>query len=165
MELLLKTQDLVISYGAIQAVKGVNIEVKEGTAVAILGANGAGKSTILKTISGLVKPTSGKIIFEGKEIQGKDAHKVAAMGIIESPEGRMILRNLTVEDNLRVGAYTLKKKDGKSAKQRTEENLEQVFAYFPVLKDRRKQQASTLSGGEQQMLAIGRALMASPKLL
>lgn len=177
MNTILKVENLVVSYGAIQAVKGINIEVAEGTAVAILGANGAGKTTVLKTISGMVKPKDGKIIFNGNEIQGKEPYKVASLGIIESPEGRMILRGLTVEDNLRVGAYSLKPqtilvKEGgvekevrKSVKKIVEENLETIFEYFPVLKERRKQQASTLSGGEQQMLAIGRALMAKPKLL
>lgn len=175
---ILELKDLTVSYGIINAVKGISLAVEEGSIVALLGANGAGKSTVLRTITGIVKPKSGEILLEGKDISKKEAYQVASMGVISSPEGRMILRGLTVEENLRVGAYSLKSEkkevvgeDGKvklvrkSAKRRTEENLERVFQYFPVLKERRKQQASTLSGGEQQMLAIGRALMASPKVL
>ncbi len=159
MALILEIKDLVVAYGAIQAIKGINLNVEQGNIVAILGANGAGKSTILKTISGMIKPKAGKIIFRGQEIQGQLPHHIAAKGIIQSPEGRLILMGLTVEENLMVGAYTVK------AKAEKKQNLDRVYGYFPILKERAKQQAATLSGGEQQMLAIGRALMASPKIL
>jgi|SRR5690554_1946324 len=178
MKKILEIKDLVVSYGIIEAVKGISLSVEEGTIVALLGANGAGKSTTLRTISGVVKAKSGSIIYDGEDITNKDIYKIAKSGIIASPEGRLILRGLTVEENLRVGAYSLKTKriekigdDGSvrvlkiSAKRQMEENLRRVYSYFPVLKERRNQQASTLSGGEQQMLAIGRALMASPKIL
>lgn len=177
MEYILEIKDLVVSYGIITAVKGVNIKVGKGQVVAILGANGAGKSTILKSVVGVAKPKSGKIIFEGKEIQGMIPNKISQLGIITSPEGRLIMKDLTVEENLRVGAFSLSKKtvrrvvDGKevevklSVSQQIKENLEQVYTYFPILRERKKQTAATLSGGEQQMLALGRALMASPKLI
>lgn len=174
MKKILEINNLVVSYGIIEAIKGINISVEEGSIVALLGANGAGKSTTLRAISGVVKVKSGSIIYDGVDITNKEIYKIAKSGIISSPEGRMILRGLTVEENLRVGAYSLKTKikreaDGKiikvSIRKQLEENLERVFSLFPVLKDRRNQQASTLSGGEQQMLAIGRALMASPKIL
>lgn|SRR5690554_2498794 len=175
--LALEIKDVVIDYGIIRAVKGVSMNVKKGTIVAILGANGAGKTTLIKSVSGLVKVTSGQIKFNGEVISNKEPYQIAAKGVLQSPEGRLILNGLTVEDNLRVGAYALKSKieevlvDGelkkikKSKKQRENEILQEVFEYFPVLEERRKQQASTLSGGEQQMLAIGRALMGDPDLL
>ena len=159
MSNILEVKDLVVAYGAIVAIKGVNIKVEKGSIVAILGANGAGKSTVLKTVSGLVKPKSGKILLEGHEIQGQLPYKIAGKGIIQSPEGRLIFMGLTVEENLLTGSYTIRDRDTKA------KNLERVYRYFPILKERAKQQASTLSGGEQQMLAIGRALMASPKIL
>ena len=159
MSELLKTTDLKLNYGPISALKGVDISVPEGQIVAILGANGAGKTSLLKTISGLLKPASGEITFNGVSIGGKPAHKVAAQGIMQSPEGRFVLVGLTVEENLRVGAYNIKDKAELSR------NFERVYTLFPRLKERAKQQSSTLSGGEQQMLAIGRALMGSPKLL
>lgn len=159
MSELLKTTDLKLNYGPISALKGVDISVPEGQIVAILGANGAGKTSLLKTISGLLKPASGEITFNGVSIGGKPAHKVAAQGIMQSPEGRFVLVGLTVEENLRVGAYNIKDKEELSR------NFERVYTLFPRLKERAKQQSSTLSGGEQQMLAIGRALMGSPKLL
>lgn len=159
MSNILKIENLVVDYGYIRAIKGINMQVPEGSIVAILGANGAGKSTTIRTVSGIVKAKSGKISFLDKNITNKEVHKIAARGIIQSPEGRLILNGLTTEENLRVGAYSIRKKE------ELNRNLEEVFTYFPVLKDRRKQQASTLSGGEQQMLAIGRALMAKPKLL
>ena len=177
MNNILEIKDLVISYGAIEATKGVNINVEKGGIVALLGANGAGKSTILRAISGIIRPKSGKIIYEGKEIQGELPYKIAQAGIIESPEGRMIMKDLTVEENLKVGAFSLRRKvvkkivDGKEVEtvinvhQQITDNFEKVYTYFPILKERKKQMASTLSGGEQQMLAIGRALMASPKLM
>ncbi len=159
MKELLKTTDLKLNYGPIAALKGVDISVPEGQIVAILGANGAGKTSLLKTISGLLKPSAGEITFDGVSIGGKPAHKVAQMGIMQSPEGRFVLVGLTVEENLRVGAYNIKDKAELAR------NFERVYTLFPRLKERAKQQSSTLSGGEQQMLAIGRALMGSPKLL
>jgi branched-chain amino acid transport system ATP-binding protein len=176
MDNILKIENLVISYGAIQAVKSINMQVNKGGIVALLGAYGAGKSTILRAISGVIKPKSGKIIFDGKEIQGLIPNKIAQMGIISSPEGRLIMKDLTVEENLKVGAFSLRKqtvsntRDDKqkmslSVHQQMKNNFEQVYRYFPILQERKKQMASTLSGGEQQMLAIGRALMASPKLI
>lgn len=175
---LLEVKNLVVDYGIIRAIKGINLVIEPGTIVAILGANGAGKTSTIRTINGVVKAKSGEIIFQGKPITNLDPYKLAAKGIIQSPEGRHILRGLTVEDNLLVGAYAVKpekrvtmQNDGFevektiSAKQLKKETMEEVFQMFPVLKERRKQQASTLSGGEQQMLAIGRALMNRPKLL
>ncbi len=159
MNELLKITDLKLNYGPIAALKGVDLEVKEGQIVAILGANGAGKTSLLKVVSGLLKPASGEILFDGVNIAGKPAHKVAKQGIMQSPEGRFVLAGLTVEENLRVGAYNVKSKTELSR------NLERVYTLFPRLRERAKQQSSTLSGGEQQMLAIGRALMGSPKLL
>ena len=159
MSELLKITDLKLNYGPIAALKGVDISVPKGEIVAILGANGAGKTSLLKVVSGLLKPASGEILFDGEKIAGKPAHKVAKQGIMQSPEGRFVLVGLTVEENLRVGAYNLKNKE------EIEKNFERVYKLFPRLKERAKQQSSTLSGGEQQMLAIGRALMGSPKLL
>lgn len=175
---IMEIRDLVVRYGPIQAISGVSMDIKEGQIVALLGANGAGKSTLIKCISGLVKPYSGMLIFQNKSINHLLIHQIAAEGIVSAPENRQIFKDLTVEENLRVGAYTLKKTthieknaEGveltvvKTAKQRIQENFDRVYRYFPVLLERRRQQASTLSGGEQQMLAIGRALMATPKLL
>jgi len=175
---ILEIRDLVVDYGIIRAVKGINLSVEKGTIVAILGANGAGKTTTIKAIDGVVRPSSGTILFDGANITGRPPYRLAARGIIQSPEGRMILKGLTVEQNLMVGAYSLKPErrttvgpDGKphderiSVRRRRREALDEVYGYFPVLRERRTQQASTLSGGEQQMLAIGRALMARPKLL
>ena len=159
MSELLKITDLKLNYGPINALKGVDITVPEGQIVAILGANGAGKTSLLKTVSGLFKPAGGEIIFDGKSIGGKSAHKVAKLGIMQSPEGRFVLSGLTVEENLRVGGYNIK------SKKELQRNFDRVYTLFPRLKERAKQQSSTLSGGEQQMLAIGRALMGSPKLL
>ncbi|MBN2300605.1 MAG: ABC transporter ATP-binding protein [Acholeplasmataceae bacterium] len=174
---LLEIRNLIIDYGIIRAVKGVNLDVNVGKIVAILGANGAGKSTLIRSVSGATKIKSGTITFEGEEITNRDPHKITGKGIMQSPEGRMILVGLTVEENLRVGAYSLKpetreieqngikKKIKVSVKKQVEESLKEVYQYFPILSERKKQQASTLSGGEQQMLAIGRALMGKPKLL
>ncbi len=176
---ILEVKDLVVDYGIIRALKGIDINVKEGSIVAILGANGAGKTTTIRTINGVVKAASGEILFDGKSIKNLSPHKLADKGIIQSPEGRLILRGLTVEENLMVGAYSIKSEkidtkdtEGnvistkkKSARQIKKETLEEIYSYFPILRERRKQQASTLSGGEQQMLAIGRALMGKPKLL
>ena len=134
--------------------------------MALLGANGAGKSTLLRTISGIVKAKSGSILLDGKhELKGMYPYKIAELGVIQSPEGRLIFQGLTTEENLMVGAYGLKARGEKTKKQLVNENLERVFSLFPILKERRRQQANTLSGGEQQMLAIGRALMASPQVL
>lgn len=178
MDNILEIKDLVVDYGIVRAIKGVSLNVTKGTIVAILGANGAGKSTTIRTISGIVEATQGTILFDSHDITNKDTHVIANHGIIQSPEGRLILRGLTVEENLLVGGYTIKRetieeidssgkvtRKVKSAKEITNERLEQIYSYFPVLKERRKQQASTLSGGEQQMLAIGRALMPNPKVL
>jgi branched-chain amino acid transport system ATP-binding protein len=156
---LLEIENLQVNYGPIAAVKGINMSIEEGTIVALLGANGAGKTTTLRTISGVVKASGGSIKLAGEEILNKRAYKIASMGINQSPEGRLVFYGLNVEDNLKAGAYSIK------SKKQMNENLERVYKLFPILKDRRKQQASTLSGGEQQMLAIGRALMASPKVL
>ena len=156
---LLKITDLKLNYGPISALKGVDLTVPVGQIVAILGANGAGKTTLLKTVSGLLKPSSGEILYDGVSIAGKPAHKVAKAGIMQSPEGRFVLVGLTVEENLLVGGYNIK------SKAELARNFERVYSLFPRLKERAKQQSSTLSGGEQQMLAIGRALMGSPKLL
>lgn len=158
-EILLDIKDLVVSYGPIVANKEVSIQVRQGDIVALIGANGAGKTTLLRTISGVVQPVSGSIKYDGVEISKMVPEKITALGISQSPEGRQIFRELTVEDNLRIGGYVLKDK------QQMQENLDRVFKYFPRLEERLAQQASTLSGGEQQMLAIGRALMSNPKLL
>lgn len=170
---LLKVENLQVNYGPIQAVKGINLNVEEGQIVALLGANGAGKTTTLRTISGVIKASGGKVIFDGDDISKKKAFTIASRGLTQSPEGRLVFVGLNVEDNLKAGAYSLKTKtvikDGQkiriTASQQLKDNLERVYRLFPILKERRKQQANTLSGGEQQMLAIGRALMASPKLL
>lgn len=159
MSEILSVKNLKLNYGPIAAIKGIDLTVGEGQIVAILGANGAGKTSTLKVISGLLKPKDGEIIFDGKNIAGKPAHKIAQFGIMQSPEGRFVLTGLTVEENLRVGGYNIKSKDELAR------NFERVYTLFPRLKERAKQQSSTLSGGEQQMLAIGRALMGSPKLL
>lgn len=156
---ILEIKDLIVDYGVIRALKGVNMSIKEGTIIAILGANGAGKTTTIRTISGVVKAKSGQILFDGEDITNKKPFQIAKLGAIQSPEGRLIFNGLTVEENLLVGAYSQKDK------KLINETLEEVYGYFPILKERKKQQASTLSGGEQQMLAIGRALMGRPKLL
>lgn len=158
-DILLKVSGLKLNYGPISALKGIDLEVGKGEIVAILGSNGAGKTSTLKVISGLLKPAAGTILLDGNNIAGKPAHKIAKLGVMQSPEGRHVLVGLTVEENLRVGAYNIK------SKAELEENFNRVYTLFPRLKERAKQQSSTLSGGEQQMLAIGRALMGSPKLL
>lgn len=157
--LALEIKDLVVDYGIIRALKGVDIKVGKGQVVAILGANGAGKSTLIKSVAGLAKASSGKIVLNGKEIQGLRPFEINNQGISLSPEGRSILNDLTVEENLLVGAYTIKNKSLINQK------LSEVYSYFPILEERKKQIATTLSGGEQQMLAIGRALMGDPKVL
>lgn len=166
---LLEINDLKVSYGFITALKGVNIKVEKGQIVALLGSNGAGKTTTLRTISGAIKPASGSVVLEGKEISGLATYKIAKAGVTQSPEGRLLFPELTVEENLRVGAYGLKTKevDGVkvTAKEQLKANFERVYKLFPILKERRLQTANTLSGGEQQMVAIGRALMSNPKIL
>ncbi len=152
-------KDLKVSYYLIEALKGINITVPEGKVVALLGSNGAGKTTTLKKISGVIPASGGSVEFYGEDITKWSANKIARAGIAQSPEGRLIFPELTVEENLRVGAYTLKDKAQIKA------NFDRVYRYFPVLLERKTQVASTLSGGEQQMLAIPRALMASPKVL
>jgi branched-chain amino acid transport system ATP-binding protein len=164
MDRILELKDFSVSYGAIQAVKGISFFVGKGQIVSILGANGAGKSTTLRAISGIIK-SSGEILFEGENIAGKSVYSIARAGISHCPEGRQILLGLTVEENLVAGKSSLVKKNRGPAAKTAAQNEEYVYELFPVLKERRKQQANTLSGGEQQMLAIARALMSSPKLL
>lgn len=159
MGTMLTVNDINVFYGAIYAIKGVSLEVNEGEIVTLIGANGAGKSTILRTISGLLKPKTGSIQFEGQEIAGMPAHEIVKTGISQVPEGRRIFAEMSVLENLELGAFTRKDKDGIKA------DMELVFERFPRLKERIGQLAGTLSGGEQQMLAMGRALMSRPRLL
>ncbi len=156
---MLEIRDLHVSYGAIKAIKGISISVPEKGIVTLIGANGAGKTTLLRTISSILKPESGSISFNGKEIGGMPADKVVELGISQSPEGRMIFANLTVKENLEMGAYIRKDREN------VEADYELVYSLFPRIKERLKQLGGTLSGGEQQMLAISRALMSRPKLL
>lgn len=156
---LLKVENLVTKYGGIPALKGISFEVKEGEIVALIGANGAGKSTTLMTISGALRPSSGKIIFDGKEIQNMPSHEIVNLGIMQCPEGRRLFTSMTVEENLLLGYYS-RRYEGKPA-----EAMRRVFKLFPRLEERLHQSAGTLSGGERQMLAIGRALMAKPRFL
>lgn len=156
---MLSIKDLHVSYGPIKAIKGISIEVPDKAIVTLIGANGAGKTTLLRTISGLIKAKSGSIAFDGKELSTLPPHEVVKLGVAQSPEGRMIFSNLTVDENLKMGAY-LRKDSDEIAK-----DLEYVFAIFPRLRERIAQAGGTLSGGEQQMLAIGRALMSQPKIL
>jgi branched-chain amino acid transport system ATP-binding protein len=156
---LLKVEDLVTKYGEIPALKGISFEVNEGEIVALIGANGAGKSTTLLTISGALKPSGGRIVFEGKEIQGTPSHGIANLGIMQCPEGKRLFTTMTVEENLLLGYYS-RRNEGKPA-----EAMRAVFKLFPRLEERLHQPSGTLSGGERQMLAMGRALMAKPKLL
>ena len=155
--MILKVDDIHVYYGAIHAIKGVSFEVGEGEIVALIGANGAGKSTILKTVSGLMHPRSGSISFCGQDIAHTDAYKLLRTGLAHVPEGRRIFLQMSVQENLEMGAYI--------NKEVSQADLEMVFNYFPRLKERRKQIAGTLSGGEQQMLAMSRALMSHPKLM
>lgn len=159
MSCMLKIEDINVYYGAIHAIKGISMEVNEGEIVTLIGANGAGKSTTLRTVSGLLKPKSGKILFEGKDIAGKAAQNIVKTGISQVPEGRRIFANMTVMENLELGAFTRSDKAGIAS------DLKMVFARFPRLEERKSQDAGTLSGGEQQMLAMGRALMSRPRLL
>lgn len=156
---MLAVKDIDVYYGNIQALKGVTVTVEEGEIVTLIGANGAGKSTLLKTLSGLLKPKSGSIEFLGNSIAGKPAQGIVKSGISHVPEGRRVFANLTVEENLELGAFLRKDKKG------IEADMKKVYDTFPRLRERRKQMSGTLSGGEQQMLAMGRAIMAKPKLL
>ena len=156
---MLKVENLVVKYSGITAVDGISFEVEQGETVAMIGANGAGKSTTLKAVSGLLKLANGHIWFEDREITKAQPNKIVEMGLVHVPEGRQIFTKLSVEDNLRMGAYTMKD----AAKEKR--NRDWVMELFPILKERARQAAGTLSGGEQQMLAIGRALMSSPKML
>ena len=156
---MLEIKQLSVSYGAIKALHGISLSVKAGSIVTLIGSNGAGKSTTLRAISGLVRPTAGEIFYDGKNIAGLPAHQIVALGLSHVPEGRMVFSNLTVHENLMMGAYLQHDKAVIAAE------LELVFKTLPRLKERDKQIAGTLSGGEQQMLAIGRALMSKPKFL
>jgi branched-chain amino acid transport system ATP-binding protein len=156
---MLRVSDVHVGYGAIRALRGVSLEVMEGEVVALIGANGAGKSTLLRTISGILRPSRGDILFEGQNICGLAEDKIVRRGILQVQEGRGILTRMTVQENLEMGAYR------RSDRAEIRRDMEMIFDKFPVLRDRRKQFGATLSGGEQQMLAIGRALMARPKLL
>ncbi|MCW5747938.1 MAG: ABC transporter ATP-binding protein [Alphaproteobacteria bacterium] len=158
-EPILKVTNIETYYGPIMAIRGVSFEVPKGAIVTILGANGAGKTTVLKTISGVMDPQKGAVQFEGREVQRMDPDRIMRLGISHVPEGREVFPFLTVRENLRMGAYTRKDPDGVA------QDLETVFGYFPVLKERADQRAGSLSGGEQQMLAISRALMARPRLM
>lgn len=154
---MLEIKDLVVAYGRVKAVKGITFTVDQGQVVTLLGTNGAGKTTTLRTISGLLRPASGTITFEGRRIDAVPAHEIVRLGLAHSPEGRRIFPRLSVEDNLMLGAF--------ARQDNTDADLDRVFTLFPILQERRKQPAGTFSGGEQQMLAIGRALMSRPKLL
>ncbi|MBR0061662.1 MAG: ABC transporter ATP-binding protein [Selenomonadaceae bacterium] len=156
---MLEVKDINVYYGAIHAIKGISLAVEQGEIVTLIGANGAGKSTTLRTISGLLKPKTGEINFLGKSIAGMPAHKIVREGISQVPEGRKIFAEMTVQENLELGAFTRTDKDG------IQSYFKMVFGRFPRLEERRLQLAGTLSGGEQQMLAMGRALMSRPKLL
>ena len=156
---MLEVKDLEVYYGAIHAVKGISLRVEDGQIVTLIGSNGAGKSTTLHTISGLIKPRSGNILFDGTDITGTPAHKIVASGLVQVPEGRHVFANMSVMENLDMGAYLRKDKDG------IEKDKKKVFELFPRLFERKNQLSGTLSGGEQQMLAMGRALMERPRVL
>ena len=156
---MLEIKDLKVSYGMIQAIKGISFEVNKGEVIALIGANGAGKTTILHTITGLLNADSGSVTYEGKDITRMPGHKIVSMGIAHVPEGRRVFANMTVLQNLKLGAYTRKDKA------EIAETLEMVYTRFPRLKERKNQLAGTLSGGEQQMLAMGRALMSHPQII
>ncbi|MBR7677121.1 ABC transporter ATP-binding protein [Streptomyces daliensis] len=156
---LLEVEDLRVAYGKIEAVKGISFNVEAGQVVTLIGTNGAGKTTTLRTLSGLLKPLAGKIVFNGEPLNGVGAHKIVAMGLAHSPEGRRIFPRLTIEENLQLGAFLRKDTPG------IQQDINRAYELFPILGERRRQAAGTLSGGEQQMLAMGRALMSRPKLL
>ena len=156
---MLKVEDLVVNYGMIQALKGISFEVNEGEVIALIGANGAGKTTTLQTISGMLSPTSGRVLLDGVDISKIPGHKIVSMGLAHVPEGRRVFSGLTVLENLKMGAYT------RSNKAEIAAAFERVYESFPRLKERQNQLAGTLSGGEQQMLAMGRALMSQPRIV
>ena len=156
---MLEIKDLEVYYGMIQAIKGISFEVNEGEVIALIGANGAGKTTILHTITGLLSPKKGSVLFEGQDITKIPAHKIVSLGMAHVPEGRRVFAEMSVYQNLKKGAYT------RSSKEEIEESLEMVYKRFPRLEERKNQLAGTLSGGEQQMLAMGRALMSKPKII
>ena len=156
---MLALENISVNYGAIEALRGISLRVEKGEVVTLIGANGAGKTTTLRTITGLLEPREGRVTFEGEDISGKPTHKLVARGISMSPEGRGVFANLSVRENLQMGAY-LQKNRGETAA-----SMERVFQMFPRLKERESQKAGTLSGGEQQMLAMSRALMSRPRLL
>ncbi len=156
---LLEVKDIEVYYGVIKAIKGISFEVNEGEVIALIGANGAGKTTTLHTISGLITPKTGSIVFDGKDITKVPAHTIVSLGMAHVPEGRRVFSQLSVYDNLKLGAFT------RTDKAEIEKSLDYVYERFPRLKERRKQLAGTLSGGEQQMLAMGRALMSRPKIV
>ncbi|WP_406197567.1 ABC transporter ATP-binding protein [Kitasatospora sp. NBC_01560] len=159
MTALLEVQDLRVAYGKIEAVKGISFTVNQGEVTTLIGTNGAGKTTTLRTLSGLLKPTSGTIVFDGQPLTTVPAHKIVALGLAHSPEGRHIFPRMSIEENLLLGAFLRSDTAGIAA------DVERAYGLFPILGERRKQAAGTLSGGEQQMLAMGRALMSQPKLL
>ena len=156
---MLEIKDLEVYYGVIQAIKGVSFEVNQGEVIALIGANGAGKTTILQTITGLLSPKKGSVLFEGQDLTKIPAHKIVSLGMAHVPEGRRVFADLSVYENLKMGAFTRKDKNEIS------ESLEKVYARFPRLEERKNQRAGTLSGGEQQMVAMGRAIMSSPKMV
>lgn len=156
---MLRVEDINVYYGAIHAIKGISLDVPDGEIVALIGSNGAGKSTTLRTISGLMKPKTGRILYDGDDITGMPAHKIVGMGLCQVPEGRHVFANMTVMENLELGAYLRNDKEGIA------KDMEAVFEKFPRLLERKDQISGTLSGGEQQMLAMARALMSRPKLL
>lgn len=156
---MLSVKDLEVHYGVIKAIKGVSFDVNEGEVIALIGANGAGKTTILHTISGLLKPTAGSVMFEGQDITKVPAHKIVSLGMAHVPEGRRVFSQLSVLQNLKMGAYT------RNDKAEMEEMLQMIYKRFPRLEERKNQTAGTLSGGEQQMLAMGRALMSHPRII
>lgn len=156
---MLEVKNLEVYYGMIQAIKGISFEVDEGEVISLIGANGAGKTTTLHAVTGLIAPGAGQIVFEGKDITKVPGHKLVSMGIAHVPEGRRVFSQLSVYENLKLGAYTRKDKN------EIEETLERIYARFPRLKERKNQLAGTLSGGEQQMLAMGRALMSKPRII
>ncbi|WP_328722274.1 ABC transporter ATP-binding protein [Streptomyces sp. NBC_00247] len=159
MTALLEVEDLRVAYGKIEAVKGISFSVEAGQVVTLIGTNGAGKTTTLRTLSGLLKPAGGRIVFDGKPLTDVPAHQIVALGLAHSPEGRHIFPRLTISENLLLGAYLRSDKAG------IEQDVQRAYDLFPILGERRKQSAGTLSGGEQQMLAMGRAMMSRPKLL
>jgi branched-chain amino acid transport system ATP-binding protein len=159
---MLEVADLVVNYGPVRALHGVSVRVDEGKTVCVIGSNGAGKTTLLRTISGFLKPISGRIVFSGQSIVGEKPHKIARLKVAHVPEGRHVFPDQSVSDNLLLGAFSRR---GSSPRNEIESDYESVFETFPRLKERRKQLAGTLSGGEQQMLAIGRALMLRPKMI